>query len=177
MVDKIENINHLVEKINTEDNKDTIIQEISKVLNELVTINDSSINQDCVTSKFDVKKKLKMSISDYIKRAVSNTQAESSTLIVSMILIDRICDTEKVALTGKSVHKLFITSLVLAIKMNEDLIYDLKYYSQVAGIPSRELETLEEEFLKIMDFKVNVKLDEFLDYVNTILPQIFCACV
>ena len=57
-----------------------------------------------------------------------------------------------------------LMSLIISIKYNEDLIFDNKYYSEVAGVSIKEFNSLESEFLTIINFDLYIPDEEFFKY-------------
>ena len=89
---------------------------------------------------------------------------EESTLTISLIYIDRLCENTKIQMTMNNIHRLIITSILLAIKYNEDDYYSNSHYAKVGGISLQELNTLEDEFIEGLNWKVFVDLDLFEKY-------------
>ena len=55
------------------------------------------------------------------------------------------------------------------MKINEDKIFNHKYYSSVAGVDNEELKNLEFEFLKSVNYNVFVSkniYDNYYQYLN-----------
>ena len=63
----------------------------------------------------------------------------------------------KIILTEFNVHRMFFSSLLLAIKYNEDNFYTNKFYSNVSGLKCSELNNLE------LKFVTEIKFDLFVD--------------
>ena len=57
-----------------------------------------------------------------------------------------------------------ITAIIVAIKYQDDEYYKNEFYAKVGGISRAELNTLESEFLRMLDFRVHVTWDEFANY-------------
>ena len=62
---------------------------------------------------------------------------------------------------------LFI-SILISIKYNEDLVFELDCYSKIAGITKKEIKKLEYEFLTLIKFEVYVQKTLFDNYKNYI---------
>jgi hypothetical protein len=56
--------------------------------------------------------------------------------------------------------------MLIAIKYNEDDFYTNSYYSKVGGISLAEVNLMEYEILKFLDFDVNIKIDEYTKYME-----------
>ena len=141
---------------------------ISKVINALLNKNRKlKIYKQKIKDQskmiFSSKKIPKISISEYIQRIIEYTEIENSSLIMSLIYLDRIC-IKDIMITELNIHLFLLMSLIISIKINEDLIYDNNYYSKVAGISIKEFNQLESEFLKLINFKLYISEEEFLKY-------------
>ena len=67
-------------------------------------------------------------------------------------------------ITEYNVHRLLFSSILIGIKYNEDQYYDNTYYSQIAGVTTKELGILEAELLEIIDYNLYVKDEEYKKY-------------
>lgn len=74
-----------------------------------------------------------ISIKDYLERLYKYTKMNSSTIILILIYIDRLCNINKFKLTYYNIHKLILSSMVVAIKYNEDEYYPMKIYAKLGG--------------------------------------------
>lgn len=103
-------------------------------------------------------------ISSYLSRIAFYSKAEDSTFIIALIFIDRICTNGSIMITEYNVHRLLFTSILIAIKYNEDQYYDNTYYSQIAGVTAKELAMLEAELLDSIGYNLYVKDEEYKKY-------------
>ena len=145
------------------------ISSISQILTKISEANNS------LPAQIEFKKEFpelfseripKISLYDYISRIQKNSLYEKSTMILSLIYIDRLCDLNNFNLTFYNIHKIFFISSLIAIKYNEDSIYSNKYYSEIAGIPLEELNLMENYFIKLIDYNFFVSENEFKQYEN-----------
>ena len=143
-------------------------KKISNLIDDLLLNNKSlSIysqkNKEQSKMVFNCKKKPKIKIKDYIKRIIQYTGIENSSLIIALIYLDRICLND-ILITEYNIHRFLLMSLIISIKYNEDLIFDNKYYSEVAGVSIKEFNSLESEFLTIINFDLYIPDEEFCKY-------------
>ena len=75
-------------------------------------------------------------------------------LISSLILIDRL---SYIHLNWNNCHRLCAVSLLLTIKMMHDSVYSNTYYAKVMGVSLSELNILEIEFLRQINWRVWVR--------------------
>ena len=111
-----------------------------------------------------------ISIYDYLKRIVKYTNVEQSTLIIALIYIDRICQNNYL-INEHNIHKLLFTSILIAIKYNEDDFYKNEYYAQIAGVGVKELFRMEEEFLALISFTLYINEKVFELYKKGLIQQ------
>ncbi len=63
-----------------------------------------------------------------------------------------------------NIHRLVITSVLLAIKFNEDDYYSNNHYAKIGGISLQELNTLEGELIEGLNWIVWVEKSLFDKY-------------
>jgi hypothetical protein len=109
-----------------------------------------------------------ISMIQYIERLVFNMELDKSTIICSLIYIDRYCNYTKHKLNSYTIHRLILTSMLLALKYNEDLIYHNSYYAVVGGVSLEELNALESDFLKKVEYRLYIEKADFSKYKSFI---------
>ena len=105
-----------------------------------------------------------ISLLDYLRRIIKYLKLEFSTLIISMIYIDRICK-EKVYINEFNCHRIMLISIYMAYKYNEDCTHDNKYLSLVSGINLEEMISLEHDFLDLIEFNLFVNDNIYNEYI------------
>ena len=105
-----------------------------------------------------------ISLKDYIKRLVKYTKMNISTLILSIIYIDRFCEKYKYVLSYNNIYRLLLISTLISIKFNEDIMVNTKTYSNIAGVSVSDLNFLEYRMCIALDFSFNVKSDYYQQY-------------
>lgn len=146
-----------------------IINSISKTLNTILEKNKTLKNYKDIIKKqsamyFSAKTIPNISLKDYLTRIQIYSEVENTTLILSLILIDKMCRKTGIVLTPYNIHRILFTSVLISIKFNEDSYFDNTFYSQIAGVKPNELKLLEYTFLEFNDFNVFVKDNEFDQY-------------
>ena len=112
-----------------------------------------------------------ISIKEYLIRIQIYSGIENSTLILSLILIDKMCKRSGILLTYFNIHRILFSSLLISIKYNEDSFYNNTFYSQIAGVKPNELQLLEYTFLEYNDFNVFVKDFEYKQYEKYLITN------
>ena len=149
-------------------NKD-LINAISAILTMVLEENKNIKNYKEILLKqskniFTAKSVPKISISDYLIRILKYSFIERNTLIITLIYIDRLCEISKITLTYYNIHRIIVGAILIAIKYNEDSIYNNKYYSEVAGVSLKELNLIENKFIELCNCKMFVSNNLFENY-------------
>ena len=74
-----------------------------------------------------------MTVLAYLERIKKYARCSDSCFVVALIYIDRLIETQNVVLTSLNVHRLVITSLMLAAKFFDDLFYNNAFYAKLGG--------------------------------------------
>ena len=146
-----------------------ITKSIISVLTELIEKNQKNINNNNLNFDDDIfnsKSIPNISTYDYMLRIVEYSNLEENTLILSLIYVDKIARIKKI--TKYNIYKYLITSVLIALKYNEDEIYNNNYYSQIGGINYEELMQLELNFLVLIDFNVYINNKTFEQYKSAL---------
>jgi len=140
------------------------INSISYLLSEIININSKyNDQQKCLENDIFTPRILPtISILDYLNRIVIFSNVEENTLISALIYIHIISKIKPI--TKYNIHKILFTSILISLKFNEDGIYKNNYYSEIAGVSTEELLILENEFLKLIKYKLFISEKTFDSY-------------
>ena len=143
---------------------------IQSIANLIINIcEDSEINQKNEKFKyFEIQTEPSISIKDYLIQLYKFSKPNISTIIITLIYIDRFCDYNNFILTKYNIYKLILTSFIVASKYNEDIIYLMDFYSKLGGVPLQILLKLELEFLFMIKFDLYVKEELYYQYYNSL---------
>ena len=161
------------QEIYLEQNK-PLINAISETLNLILEQNKSledykEIIKQQSKMAFSANSIPEISIKDYLIRIQTYSNIEKSTLIISLIYIDRICENSNLNLTYFNIHRILFTAVLMSIKYNEDNFYDNKFYAEIAGVKLKELNMIENNFTDMIDFKYYVDdetYEKYKDYLE-----------
>ncbi|KAM3403940.1 hypothetical protein ACQJBY_007190 [Aegilops geniculata] len=78
--------------------------------------------------------------------------------------MERYLQQPNVYMTPFSVHRLLITSVVVAAKFTDDAFFNNAFYARVGGISTIEMNRLELDLLFNLDFRLKVNLETFGSY-------------
>jgi len=153
----------------TQKNNKDLIHAISIILTMVLEENKNIKNYKEILMKqnkliFTANSVPKISIFDYLVRILKYSFIERSTLIISLIYIDRLCELSKLTLTYYNIHRILVGAILIAIKYNEDSIYNNKYYSEIAGVSLNELNLIESKFIELCNCKMFVSNKVFENY-------------
>lgn len=76
--------------------------------------------------------------------------------ILALVYIDRLIQGNNLTLTSLNVHRVIITSVMLAAKFFDDQYFNNAYFAKVGGVPCPEMNSLELEFLFSINFSLHV---------------------
>ncbi|XP_022158574.1 cyclin-U2-1-like [Momordica charantia] len=114
---------------------------------------------------FDSGEAPDMSIQSYLERIFCYTRAGPSVYVVAYVYIDRFCQLNpEFRITLRNVHRLLITTIMVASKYVEDMNYRNSYFARVGGLTRKEMNQLELDFLFMMGFKCHVNVSVFESY-------------
>lgn len=143
---------------------DIFVQNLFASVNKL-------IHERGIPTCFELDQVPRLSLDKYITRVVNFIPCTVESFIISIAYLYRISQHTPYLINTHSVHILFITSLLVASKYNDDRYYNNKYYARVGGISYLTLNKLEIEFLKYVNFECYVSLDEFKKFIHIINIQ------
>jgi len=90
-----------------------------------------------------------------------NLSAGITHLFVALVYIERLQLCGKVVLNEKSIHRVVLTSMLLAHKFLEDKRLGNEWFSKVGGVTKKELCELEKSFCQACDWKLLVHVNDF----------------
>ena len=143
-----------------------IIKSIAQNLRDI--IRENIRNNQMKYVKFDlffINRQQSISIEDFINLIYKSTKMSISTLIMSIIYIDKFCELNKYILSLKNIHRILIASCLLSIKFNEDSI-STKYYSKIVGTNDIDLNNLEIYLFIKLQFSLFVDYDYYQKYFD-----------
>ncbi|KAK6940822.1 Cyclin PHO80-like [Dillenia turbinata] len=107
-----------------------------------------------------------LGIRQYIDRIFKYAGCSPSCFIIAHIYMERFLQRMDVCLTSLNVHRLLITSIMVATKFVDDAFFNSAYYAKVGGVSTMELNRLEMKFLFSLDFRLYVSVETFRRYCS-----------
>lgn len=119
-----------------------------------------------------------MNIREYAERMERYLHCSDECFILCILYIERMvqCHSQFVV-TDLNVHRLLLTSLVVAAKFHDDVYRSNAHYAKVGGVTVNELAKLEAHFLKKLDWRVHVMADEYSKYFNRVGSKDASLCL
>ena len=142
-----------------------IIKSIAQNLKDIIRENRNNNQMKFVKHDiFYISRLPSISVEDYIIRIFKSTKMNISTLIISIIYIDKFCEMNGYILSLKNIHRILLTACLLSIKFNKDGNVNTKYYANVAGIPVQDLKNLEFYLIVKLEFSLFVDYETYQKY-------------
>eukprot|EP00252_Welwitschia_mirabilis_P006866 TRINITY_DN1778_c0_g2_i3.p1 TRINITY_DN1778_c0_g2~~TRINITY_DN1778_c0_g2_i3.p1 ORF type:complete len:271 (-),score=11.28 TRINITY_DN1778_c0_g2_i3:1225-2037(-) len=160
-----------------------VVSVVSQVLQRLVSRNDESVASTSDPSskggKVTVYHGVRapgISIGKYMERIYKYTSCSPSCFVVGFIYIDRLIHRQPdFPLVSLTVHRLLLTSLLIAAKMLDDAHYNNAFYARVGGVSNVELNRLELDLLFRLDFRLKVSGKAFESYCLHLEKEMLCS--
>jgi len=151
---------------NSKDLNKHIIKSITHNLREIIkeNIHNNQMKYVIKSDLFYLNRLPPISIEDYIKRIFNYTKMNLSSLILSIIYIDRFCELNGYILSLNNIHRMLLAACLLSIKFNEDININTKYYANVAGVTVTDLNNLENYFYIKLNFSLYIDYDFYQKY-------------
>ncbi|KAL6007825.1 Cyclin-U2-1 [Asimina triloba] len=119
------------------------------------------------TRVFDCYQTPDMTIQSFLERISHYTRAAAPVFVVAYVYIDRLCQLHPdFRILPRNVHRLLITTTMVASKFVEDMNYRNSYFAKVGGLSTAEMNRLEVDFLFLMGFKLHVNVSVFESYIS-----------
>lgn len=158
-----------------------LVQVLSCVLSRLVAVNDAlPPEKQCIT-KFHALRPPGIGVRDYLDRIHKYSGCSPECFVLALVYIDRLIQRNSILLCSLNIHRIIITSLMLAAKFFDDQYFNNAFYAKVGGVPCVEMNSLELEFLFSINFGLQVPTEvyekyncELVHHVNK--PSIPCEC-
>lgn len=142
-----------------------VVHVLAAVLDRLVGANASLARADPgQVTKFHALKAPGIGVLQYLERIHKYASCSTECFILALIYIDRLIQRNNFLLTELNVHRVVITSILLAAKFFDDAYYNNAYYAKVGGVLVSEMNSLEVEFLFRINFSLHVAPDLFHKY-------------
>lgn len=100
-------------------------------------------------------------IADYAARIQKYFCCSSECFVLGLVYLDRLAKRARMPVTFLSAHRLLIVAMMIAAKFQDDVFYANSFYARVGGLQVAELNGLEREMLRLLDYRLFVSPAEF----------------
>ena len=142
-----------------------VIKVLAAVLERLMSANSKIAEMDPgVITRFHALKPPSIAVLSYLQRIHKYASCSTECFILALIYVDRLIQRNNFLLTELNVHRVVITSIMLAAKFFDDQYFNNAYYAKVGGVPASEMNSLEVEFLFRINFSLHVTPELYNKY-------------
>ncbi|KAF2077618.1 hypothetical protein CYY_001081 [Polysphondylium violaceum] len=160
------------------ENGDWLLRSLVMAINQLLSINDEFPNN--YSHFLPEHMKLPMiTIEGYISRIIKYSPCSKECFIIILMYIDRLIQKRNFIVNSYNIHRILITSVLIAAKYLDDIFYNNQFYSQVGGVTVKEINIMELDFLKLLSFDLSansvvysVYLSHFESYTQKIQTEL-----
>jgi hypothetical protein len=153
---------------------DKQLQSMASLLTEMCALNDQvRLQTGGSLTKFHAVSAAPISIQDYLTRIRRYTSCSDCCFVVSLIYLDRAQSHAGIIVDSLNIHRLIITSIMLAAKYFEDRVQRNSVFAQIGGICPNEMNGLEVEFLNAIGFNLEISPKDFALYESALEAR-FC---
>ncbi|KAL4165370.1 hypothetical protein KRP22_004098 [Phytophthora ramorum] len=143
-----------------------IVQTLAVVVESMVHASDRMPLGYYHKTKFEAFRAPGISVHDYLTRIHKYASCSPECFVLALVYMDRLHQMQGFVLTELNVHRVVITSVVLAAKFFDDHYFNNAYYAKVGGVPCPEMNELEVEYLLLINFSLHVSSDTYARYYN-----------
>lgn len=128
---------------------------IADIIMQLIEHNDKLPLTPSGLTRFHSRAPPAISVHDYLSRIVRYTSLEKTSLLSTVIYVDRLCSAfPAFVVSSLTIHRFLITATTVASKGLCDAFCTNSHYAKVGGITLGELNLLELEILARMDWRI-----------------------
>jgi hypothetical protein len=112
-----------------------------------------------------------VSVNDYLKRIAKYSRCSPESFVITLIYLDRYTAYTGIPVCYRNVHRLLITIVMVAAKLRDDIYYSNAYYASIGGVTLKELNALEAEMLRCLEWKTWVEPRLYTTYFSELGTQ------
>ncbi|EPS97638.1 hypothetical protein FOMPIDRAFT_1166301 [Fomitopsis schrenkii] len=144
---------------------DALVNLVADMMERLMIHNDKIPLSPEALTRFHSRSAPGISVLDYLRRIVKFTKVERVCLLITLHYIDQICARAPLfTLTTLTCHRFVITAITIASKTFCDVFSVNAIFAKVGGVPVDELNVLEREFLRMIDWKLTCTREVLQEY-------------
>jgi len=156
-----------------EERRGKLVDVLSDVFDRLCKRNDRFINDNTPATRFHAMQAPVVTINHYLKRIATYSQCSEECFVLALIYIDRLIRKKETFLVNSlNVHRLIITSIMVAAKFFDDHYFNNAYFGKVGGVSCKEINSLESEFLFMLNFNLFVETKIYQTYNQRLMTHV-----
>ena len=140
-----------------------------------IIYNNNSFNLNSKSIKINMKysffndDSLEGILDEVLHKVANKFEMELSTFVLMNIYLDTYADKNDIIFTWNNLFLLVVCCSLAALKYNEDVLFPLCYYAEVAGIEAIRLADLLDKFYEQLDFKLFVNHNVYKKYYRIMI--------
>jgi len=142
-----------------------LVNVLSNVLSRLCERNDRFIIKHTAVTRFHALRAPKITVKAYLNRIAKYSNCSEECFVLALIYIDRLIKRNgNFLVNSHNVHRLLITSVMLAAKFFDDQYFNNSYFGEIGGVSCKEINLLEIDFLFMIKFNLHVGTELYETY-------------
>eukprot|EP01065_Artemidia_motanka_P009191 TRINITY_DN14694_c0_g1_i1.p1 TRINITY_DN14694_c0_g1~~TRINITY_DN14694_c0_g1_i1.p1 ORF type:complete len:333 (+),score=100.06 TRINITY_DN14694_c0_g1_i1:261-1259(+) len=108
-------------------------------------------------ASFDSLSPPPLTAGSYFARFCVHSFITVNAALAGLELLGRLCQKQGVCITSRNAHRLLLSAIVVAAKVEDDMQMRNSFFSVIGGLPASELFEMEKNLLRLLDFDVLVR--------------------
>jgi len=133
-------------------------------------VSDACRTRIRVVTRFHARAAPAISVHDYIARIAKHFRCSDECFVLASVYLDRVAKQNPAFAVNKlSVHRLLLTSVVVAAKFFDDMFFTNAFYARVGGVSPGDLNEMEGQFLGLVQWRLHVLPEEYAQCCKRVL--------
>ncbi|KAL9559541.1 hypothetical protein MBANPS3_000367 [Mucor bainieri] len=147
------------------------ISMLTCLLKKITTANDSIQQKQTNYTCFHARSLPSIDINAYLLRILKYCPCANECFLSLLVYFDRMSQNkvDPLRIDSYNIHRLVIAGIMVSSKFFSDIFYTNTRYAKVGGLPVKELNVLELEFLRINNYNIYIPLEELQQYGDQLL--------
>ncbi|KAI8647322.1 cyclin-domain-containing protein [Parasitella parasitica] len=149
---------------------ETIIM-LTFLLEKITIANDSIQQKQTNYTRFHARSLPSIDINSYMLRILKYCPCANECFLSLLVYFDRMSQNKQspLRIDSYNIHRLIIAGIMVSSKFFSDVFYTNARYAKVGGLPVKELNGLELEFLRINNYNIFIPLEQLQQYGDQLL--------
>lgn len=116
------------------------------------------------------------SVTMLLERLAEDSECSDEALVMAVVYVDKLIKKFREAghqfiLNGHTIHMVLVAAILVASKVQDDIVYNNKDFGNIAGLNIKDINKLERNFLARLNFEVHVSRKEYEIYKSELLKK------